>query len=48
MDESLVSQISRPSDGPEVLHGLPDNTTLNIIPVSSATNGMPNSVTILD
>ncbi|KAG7228371.1 hypothetical protein INR49_009235 [Caranx melampygus] len=48
MDESLVSQISRPSDGPEVFHGLPDSTTLTTTAVSSATNGMPNSVTILD
>ncbi|XP_032376806.1 neural cell adhesion molecule L1.2 isoform X1 [Etheostoma spectabile] len=42
MDESLVSQFSRPSVGPEALHGLPDNSLLN------PTNGMPNSVTILD
>lgn len=48
MDESLVSQFSRPSEGPEVLHGLPDNSPLNPTTVSSATNGMPNSVTILD
>ncbi|KAI3357413.1 hypothetical protein L3Q82_015847 [Scortum barcoo] len=47
-DESLVSQFSRPSEGPEVLHGLPDNSPLNPTTVSSATNGMPNSVTILD
>ncbi|XP_022597250.1 neural cell adhesion molecule L1-like isoform X2 [Seriola dumerili] len=48
MDESLVSQLSRPSEGPEVLHGLPDSSPLNPTTVSSATNGMPNSVTILD
>ncbi|XP_035863773.1 neural cell adhesion molecule L1.2 isoform X2 [Sander lucioperca] len=42
MDESLVSQFSRPSEGPEALHGLPDNSLLN------PTNGMSNSVTILD
>ncbi|XP_017286434.1 neural cell adhesion molecule L1.2 isoform X2 [Kryptolebias marmoratus] len=40
MDESLASQISRPSVG---FHGMPDNTT-----VSSATNGVPNSVNILN
>ncbi|XP_029995083.1 neural cell adhesion molecule L1.2 isoform X2 [Sphaeramia orbicularis] len=43
MDESLVSQFSRPSEAPEALHGLPENT-----PLSSATNGVPNSVAILD
>ncbi|XP_034393183.1 neural cell adhesion molecule L1.2 isoform X2 [Cyclopterus lumpus] len=48
MDESLVSQFSRPSEGPEALHGLPDNSPLNPTAVSPATNGMPNSVTILD
>lgn len=48
MDESLVSQFSRPSEGPEALHGLPDISPLNPTNVSSATNGMPNSVTILD
>ncbi|XP_033484618.2 neural cell adhesion molecule L1.2 isoform X3 [Epinephelus lanceolatus] len=48
MDESLVSQFSRPSEGPEVLHGLPDISPLNPTTVSPATNGMPNSVTILD
>ncbi|XP_071332274.1 neural cell adhesion molecule L1.2 isoform X2 [Trachinotus anak] len=48
MDESLVSQLSRPSEGPEVLHGLQDNSPLNPTTISSATNGMPNSVTILD
>ncbi|XP_044066815.1 neural cell adhesion molecule L1.2 isoform X2 [Siniperca chuatsi] len=48
MDESLASQFSRPSEGPEALHGLPDNSPLNATTVSPATNGMPNSVTILD
>ncbi|XP_054464370.1 neural cell adhesion molecule L1.2 [Anoplopoma fimbria] len=48
MDESLVSQFSRPSEGPDALHGLPDNSPLNPTAVSPATNGMPNSVTILD
>ncbi|CAJ1085237.1 neural cell adhesion molecule L1.2 isoform X1 [Xyrichtys novacula] len=48
MDESLVSQFSRSGDGPETLHGLPDTSPLNPTTVSSATNGMPNSVTILD
>ncbi|XP_018521389.1 neural cell adhesion molecule L1.2 isoform X3 [Lates calcarifer] len=48
IDESLASQFSRPSEGPEVLHGLPDNSPLNPTTVSPATNGMPNSVTILD
>lgn len=48
MDESLVSQISRPSEGPEGFHGLPDNSPLNPPTISPATNGMPNSVTILD
>lgn len=42
MDESLVSQFSRPSEG------LPDNSPLNPTTVSPATNGMPNSVPILD
>uniref|UniRef100_A0A665X5X6 Neural cell adhesion molecule L1 n=1 Tax=Echeneis naucrates TaxID=173247 RepID=A0A665X5X6_ECHNA len=48
IDESLVSQLSRPSEGTEVLHGVPDNSPLNPTTVSAATNGMPNSVTILD
>ncbi|XP_027144424.1 neural cell adhesion molecule L1.2 isoform X2 [Larimichthys crocea] len=48
MDESLVSQFSRPSEGPEVINGLPDNSPLNPTTVSPTTNGMPNSVTILD
>ncbi|XP_034552537.1 neural cell adhesion molecule L1.2 isoform X2 [Notolabrus celidotus] len=48
MDESLVSQFSRPSEGPETLHGLPDNSPLNPTSAPPATNGMPNSVTILD
>ncbi|XP_059189152.1 neural cell adhesion molecule L1.2 isoform X1 [Centropristis striata] len=42
MDESLVSQFSRPSEA------LPDNSPLNPTAVSPAANGMPNSVTILD
>ncbi|XP_029011414.1 neural cell adhesion molecule L1.2 isoform X2 [Betta splendens] len=37
MDESLVSQFSRPSDG------LPDSS-----PLTPATNGVPNAVAILD
>lgn len=44
LDESLASQFSRPSEGPEV----PDNSPLNPTTVSSATNGLPNQVTILD
>ncbi|XP_060914546.1 neural cell adhesion molecule L1.2 isoform X2 [Labrus mixtus] len=48
MDESLASQFSRPSEGPEAIHGMPDNSPLNPSAVSPATNGMPNSVTILD
>ena len=48
MDESLVSQFSRPSEGGDALHGLPDNSPLNPHAVSPATNGMPNSVPILD
>ncbi|KAI4823711.1 hypothetical protein KUCAC02_012284 [Chaenocephalus aceratus] len=48
MDESLVSQFSRPSEGGDALHGLPDNSLLNPPAVSPATNGMPNSVSILD
>lgn len=48
MDESLASQISRPSEGPELYHGLQDSALLNPTNVPSATNGMPNSVTILD
>ncbi len=45
LDESLASQFSRPSEGPTVL---PDNSPLNPTTISTATNGMPNSVTILD
>uniref|UniRef100_A0A3Q4MVS7 L1 cell adhesion molecule, paralog a n=1 Tax=Neolamprologus brichardi TaxID=32507 RepID=A0A3Q4MVS7_NEOBR len=48
MDESLASQISRPSGGPEGFHGLPENAPLNPSTFSPATNGVPNSVTILD
>ncbi|KAM9856330.1 neural cell adhesion molecule L1.2 [Aulostomus maculatus] len=48
MDESLVSQFSRPSEGPEALHSLPDTSTPNPTTIPPATNGMPNSVTILD
>ncbi|XP_040921501.1 neural cell adhesion molecule L1.2 isoform X2 [Toxotes jaculatrix] len=48
MDESLVSQFSRPSEGPDALHAPPDNSPLNHTTVSPATNGMPNSATILD
>ncbi|KAI9530768.1 Neural cell adhesion molecule L1 [Dissostichus eleginoides] len=48
MDESLVSQFSRPSEGGDALHGLPDISPLNPPAVSPATNGMPNSVPILD
>ncbi|XP_044208003.1 neural cell adhesion molecule L1.2 isoform X3 [Thunnus albacares] len=48
MDESLVSQFSRPSEGPEALHSLPDNSPLNPTTISPAANGLPNSVTILD
>ena len=48
MDESLASQLSRPSEGPDALHGLPDNSPLNPTAVSPAPNGTPNSVTILD
>ncbi|KAM7404693.1 hypothetical protein PAMP_012017 [Pampus punctatissimus] len=48
MDESLVSQFSRPSEGQDTLHGLPDNSPLNPTTISPATNGLPNSVTILD
>ncbi|KAF7662334.1 hypothetical protein LDENG_00239680 [Lucifuga dentata] len=48
MDESLVSQYSRPSEGPELLQGLPDSSALNNTTVPSANNAVPNSVTILD
>ncbi|XP_028266111.1 neural cell adhesion molecule L1.2 isoform X2 [Parambassis ranga] len=48
MDESLASQISRPSEVHEGFHALPDNSSFNPTSVSPATNGMPNSVTILD
>uniref|UniRef100_A0A3Q4AV75 Neural cell adhesion molecule L1 n=1 Tax=Mola mola TaxID=94237 RepID=A0A3Q4AV75_MOLML len=48
MDYSLASQFSRPSEGPEAFHSLPDNSVLNTATVSPATNGMSNSVTILD
>lgn len=43
MDESLASQISRPSEG-----GLPDSSLLNPTTISPATNGMSNCVTVLD
>uniref|UniRef100_A0A667X2X5 Neural cell adhesion molecule L1 n=1 Tax=Myripristis murdjan TaxID=586833 RepID=A0A667X2X5_9TELE len=46
MDESLASQFSRP--GPEALQGLSDGSPLNSTIVSSANNGMPNKVTILN
>ncbi|XP_030278757.1 neural cell adhesion molecule L1.2 isoform X2 [Sparus aurata] len=42
LDESLASQFSRPSEGPG------DNSPLNPTTITPATNGMPNSVTILD
>ncbi|XP_062420529.1 neural cell adhesion molecule L1.2 isoform X2 [Pungitius pungitius] len=48
MDESLVSQFSRPSEGPEAPQIPPDNTPLGPTAVSSTANGVPNSVTILD
>ncbi|KAM8864063.1 neural cell adhesion molecule L1.2 isoform 2-T4 [Spinachia spinachia] len=48
LDESLLSQFSRPSEGPEALQSPPDNSPLGPATVSSATNGVPNSVTILD
>ncbi|KAM3872035.1 neural cell adhesion molecule L1.2 [Diretmus argenteus] len=48
MDESLVSQYSRPSEGPEPLQGLPDSSPLNPATVAPTNNGLPNSVTILD
>ncbi|XP_072223539.1 neural cell adhesion molecule L1.2 isoform X1 [Leuresthes tenuis] len=42
LDGSLVSE------GQEGYHGLPDNSPLNPTIISPTTNGMPNSVTILD
>lgn len=42
MDESLASQFSRHSEGPEPFHGVPDNSPLNPAAVPPATNGMPN------
>lgn len=45
MDASLVSQISRPSEG---FHSMPENTPLNPNSISSGSNGMPNSVNILN
>ncbi|XP_024149857.1 neural cell adhesion molecule L1.2 isoform X1 [Oryzias melastigma] len=47
LDESLVSEISRPSVQ-EGFHSLPPNSTFNPVPVSSATNGVSNLVTIPD
>ncbi|XP_061592163.1 neural cell adhesion molecule L1.2 isoform X2 [Cololabis saira] len=44
LDESLVSQISRPSAGPDGFQSLQDNSPLNPTTVSPATNGMPNSI----
>ncbi|XP_008316357.1 neural cell adhesion molecule L1.2 isoform X2 [Cynoglossus semilaevis] len=46
IDESLASQISRPSEGG--LDTLPDKSPLNPNAVSPAANGTPNSVTFLD
>uniref|UniRef100_A0A3Q2DIU4 Neural cell adhesion molecule L1 n=1 Tax=Cyprinodon variegatus TaxID=28743 RepID=A0A3Q2DIU4_CYPVA len=48
LDESLASQISRPSEGPEGFRGVPDNSPLNPTTMAPTTNGMPNSITILD
>uniref|UniRef100_A0A3P9QEM2 Neural cell adhesion molecule L1 n=1 Tax=Poecilia reticulata TaxID=8081 RepID=A0A3P9QEM2_POERE len=48
LDESLASQISRPSEGPEGFRGLPDNSPLNPAIVAPTTNGMPNAIAILD
>ncbi|KAM9750961.1 neural cell adhesion molecule L1.2 isoform 1-T1 [Menidia menidia] len=42
LDGSLVSE------GQEGFHGLPDNSPLNPTIISPSTNGMPNSVPILD
>uniref|UniRef100_A0A8C7ZGN0 Neural cell adhesion molecule L1 n=1 Tax=Oryzias sinensis TaxID=183150 RepID=A0A8C7ZGN0_9TELE len=47
LDESLISEISRPS-AQEGFHSLPQNSTFNPVPVSSATNGVSNLVTIPD
>lgn len=44
LDESLASQISRPSEGPEGFHGLPENSPLNPAASAPTTNGMPNSI----
>ncbi|MEQ2183972.1 hypothetical protein GOODEAATRI_003369 [Goodea atripinnis] len=48
LDESLASQISRQSEGPEGFHGMPENSPLNPTTIAPTTNGMPNSITILD
>ncbi|XP_062282916.1 neural cell adhesion molecule L1.2 [Scomber scombrus] len=48
MYESLVSQFSQPSEDPETLQSLPDNSLLNSTTISPTTNGLPNAVTILD
>lgn len=49
MDESLVSQYSRPSEAPDPLQGLPDSSPLNPITLQPPTNnGLPNSAAILD
>ncbi|KAM9342050.1 neural cell adhesion molecule L1.2 [Pholidichthys leucotaenia] len=48
IDESLASQISRPSGAPDGFTTLTDSSPLNPNPISPATNGMPNAVTILD
>uniref|UniRef100_A0A3B5QUX3 Neural cell adhesion molecule L1 n=1 Tax=Xiphophorus maculatus TaxID=8083 RepID=A0A3B5QUX3_XIPMA len=42
LDESLASQISRPSEGPEGF------SLLNPATIAPTTNGMPNAITILD
>uniref|UniRef100_A0A674MH00 Neural cell adhesion molecule L1 n=1 Tax=Takifugu rubripes TaxID=31033 RepID=A0A674MH00_TAKRU len=42
MDESLASQFSRHSEGPEPFHGVPDNSPLNPAANPPATNGAPS------
>lgn len=42
MDESLASQFSRHSEGPEPFQGVPDNSPLNPADIPPATNGTRN------
>ncbi|KAM6977291.1 neural cell adhesion molecule L1.2 [Aplochiton taeniatus] len=46
MDESLVSQYSRPSEGHDMVPAMPESSPLN--PTTTPANGLPNTAAILD